>query len=251
VDTDQQRARSFGGVAEAYQRARPTYPPHAVSWVLDAAPGREVLDLAAGTGKLTRPLLRAGAQVVAVEPLEGMRAQFAHAYPEVPSHAGSAEDIPLADASVDAVMVGQAFHWFDKGPALDEIARVLRPGGVLGLLWNLRDDTVRWVAELSAELTIGADMLSQIDGTDWQPVLEHPRFGSIERRDFPNPEAFDVERLVTWASSTSQIATMPPDRRQQALDQVRAFATRRPGLGDDDHFTMPFVTVTLRARVKP
>ena len=251
VDTDRERARSFGDVAVAYQRARPTYPPHAVAWLLDAAPGREVLDLAAGTGKLTRAILAAGADVVAVEPLDGMREQFEHAYPEVKSHPGSAEAIPLADASVDAVLVGQAFHWFDKGPALDEIARVLRPGGLLGLLWNLRDDAVGWVAELSATLTIGADLLSALDGSDWQSVLEHPRFGSVERHDFPNPTAFDAQRLVTWASSTSQIASMPPEDRERALDVVRSFATRRPGLGDEDHFTMPFVTVTVRARVRP
>jgi len=248
MDDDQQRARSFGAVADAYQRARPTYPPHAVSWVLDAAPGREVLDLGAGTGKLTRALLAAGAAVTAVEPLDGMRGELESAYPHVPAHAGSAENIPLPDASMDAVMVGQAFHWFDKQPALDGIARVLRPAGVLGLLWNIRDDSVAWVAELARSVRMGADMLSQLDGSDWQPVAEHERFGAVERRDFPNPTAFDAERLVTWAASTSRIATLPEDERVAALERVREFATRRPGLGDEDHFTMPYVTVTLRAR---
>jgi SAM-dependent methyltransferase len=251
VDDDhRRRARSFGDVAEAYQQARPTYPPHAVQWLLDPAPGRDVLDLAAGTGKLTRVIAELGASVTAVEPLDEMRAQLEHAYPDVPALAGSAEQIPLANDSVDAVVVGQAFHWFDPEPALSEIDRVLRPGGVLGILWNIRDDSIGWVAELSSSLALGADVLSQVDGSDWAPIQEHPRYAQVERRDFPNPTAFDEHRLVTWAASTSHFATMPPPEREVALEQVREFASRHPGLGDDDHFTMPFVTVTVRARTR-
>jgi SAM-dependent methyltransferase len=244
------RARSFGDVAEAYQQARPTYPPHAVEWVLDAAPGREVLDLAAGTGKLTRVIAEAGASVTAVEPLDEMRAQLESAYPGIPAMAGSAEQIPLDSDSVDAVLVGQAFHWFDPVRALDEIDRVLRPGGVLGIFWNVRDDSIGWVAEFSASLAIGADVLSQVDGSDWAPIEEHPRYAQVDRRDFPNPTAFDANRLVTWAASTSHFATMQPGERESTLQQVREFALRHPGLGDDDHFTMPFVTVTVRARTR-
>jgi SAM-dependent methyltransferase len=249
MDTDRQRAKSFGDVAQAYQRARPTYPPAAVSWVLDPAPGRRVLDLAAGTGKLTRALLRAGADTVAVEPLDGMREQLERAYPEVASHAGTAEEIPLEDDSVDAVMVGQAFHWFDKDRSLAEIARVLRPHGVIGLLWNIRDDRIRWVAEFSRMFSIGADLLSQLDGDDWDSLGADDRFDGMERRDFDNPTPFDAQKLVTWASSTSQVAIMSDADRAATLEQVRAFATRRPGLGDEDHFTMPFVTVAIRARL--
>jgi len=243
-----ERARSFGEVAEAYQQARPTYPTHAVRWLLDVAPGREVLDLAAGTGKLTRVIAEQGCSVTAVEPLDEMRAQLQHAYPNVRAVAGSAEQIPLEDDSVDAVLVGQAFHWFDPERALPEIDRVLRPWGVLGLLWNIRDDSIGWVAELSSSLAVGRDVLSQVDGSDWVPVEEHPRFGEVERRDFPNPTPFDAARLVTWAASTSHFATMPPGERESTLQRVQEFALRHPGLGDDDHFTMPFVTVSVRAR---
>jgi SAM-dependent methyltransferase len=243
-----QRARSFGEVAEAYQQARPTYPPHAVRWLLDAAPGRDVLDLAAGTGKLTRVIAELGCAVTAVEPLDEMRAQLEHAYPGVRALAGSAERIPLEDDSVDAVLVGQAFHWFDPEHALAEIARVLRPWGVLGLLWNIRDDSIGWVAELSSSLAVGHDVLSQVDGSDWAPIEQHAGYTQPERRDFPNPTPFDAARLVTWAASTSHFATMDPEQREATLRQVHDFALRHPGLGDDDHFTMPFVTVTVRTR---
>jgi SAM-dependent methyltransferase len=249
MDTDRQRAKSFGDVAQAYQRARPTYPPSAIRWVLDPAPGRRVLDLAAGTGKLTRALLRAGADIVAVEPLDGMREQLERAYPEVESHAGTAEEIPLEDGSVDAVVVGQAFHWFDKDRSLAEIARVLRPRGVIGLLWNIRDDRIPWVAEFSRTFSIGADLLSQLDGEDWDSLGADDRFHGMERRDFDNPTPFDAQKLVTWASSTSQVAIMGDADRAATLEQVHAFATRRPGLGDEDHFTMPFVTVAIRAQL--
>ena len=228
-DIHLQRAQSFGDVAEAYQQARPTYPAAAVDWVLAAAPGHDVLDLAAGTGKLTRTIVAAGANVTAVEPLDGMRAQLQAAYPDVPVHAGTAEQIPLDDDSVDAVLVGQAFHWFDHDAALDEIARVLRPGGVLGLLWNIRDDSIGWVAELTGTLVMGADVLSQVDGSDWESVGEHERFGPIERRDFPNPTPFDADRLVAWATSTSTLATMAPDQRAETAPgraRVRRPATR-------------------------
>ena len=132
------RARSFGSVADLYREARPGYPLAAVEWALEHAPGRDVLDLAAGTGKLTEVIASAGARVTAVEPLEQMRRELARTVPAATLLSGSAEQIPLADGAVDAVLVGQAFHWFDQPRALDEIARVLRPGGVVGLLWNLR-----------------------------------------------------------------------------------------------------------------
>jgi ubiquinone/menaquinone biosynthesis C-methylase UbiE len=131
--SDRHQARSFDRVAGAYRRARPSYPAAAVEWALEAAPGRRVVDLAAGTGKLTEVLVAAGADVVAVEPLANMRAELERALPSVRALDGSAERIPLPGGSADAVLVGQAFHWFDGPAALAEIARVLVPGGALGL----------------------------------------------------------------------------------------------------------------------
>ena len=250
-ETHLRRARSFGSVADAYRRARPGYPAAAVGWVLEAAPGRQVLDLAAGTGKLTQAIIDAGGEVVAsVEPLDGMREQLAAVLPQVPALAGSAEAIPLGDSSADAVLVGQAFHWFDHERALHEIARVLRPGGMLGLFWNVRDDSVAWVRDLG-EIAVGHDMLSEIDGSDWDGLDRHPRFADRERRDFTNPEPFDAERLVTWASSTSHFATMEPDERERTLAQMREFPGRHADLAGHERFDMPFVTVTIRARVRP
>ncbi len=148
-------AQGFGAAAEAYQRARPDYPAVLADWLhdeLDLAPGRVVVDLGAGTGKFT-PFLRAtGARVVAVEPVEAMRAALVAAHPDVEALAGEAERLPLADASVDAIVCAQSFHWFARPAALAEMRRVLKPGGALGLVWNVRDARVAWVATLPTEI---------------------------------------------------------------------------------------------------
>src|SRR5437016_4501937 len=147
----QARAASFGSAAGAYERGRPPYPPEAIDWLLPAGAAR-VLDLGAGTGKLTRQLTGRGLDLTAVEPSEGMREQLRRAVPGVRALAGTAEQIPLPDLSVDAVLVAQAWHWMDPAVAVPEVARVLRPGGQLGLLWNIRDERADWVAGLGAIL---------------------------------------------------------------------------------------------------
>ena len=144
------RAASFGALAADHTRHRPGYPVEAIEWAVGDRD--RVLDLAAGTGKLTEGLLELGLEVTAVEPDPEMRAEFTRLFPDVPALDGTAEDIPLRDASVDAVLVGQAYHWFDPALALPEIVRVLRPGGVLAALWNHDDSSVPWVAGLE-ELT--------------------------------------------------------------------------------------------------
>jgi SAM-dependent methyltransferase len=239
------RARSFDGVADAYRRARPTYPAAAVAWVLAIAPGRRVVDLAAGTGKLTQVLVSEGADVVAVEPLDRMRAALEQTVPGIRALAGTAEQIPLPDGSADAVFAAQAFHWFDAPRALDEIARVLVPGGAVGLLWNLRDDRVAWVAELTRALGGAGDVLGSHELDD-EPI-RHPRFAGVERREFPNPEPFDRARLVEWARSTSSIATLDPAGREAALGEVGRLADEHPDLRGRRRFTMPYVTVAVRA----
>jgi SAM-dependent methyltransferase len=244
--SDRHQARSFDGVADAYQRARPSYPPTAVEWALEAAPGRRVVDLAAGTGKLTEVVVARGADVVAVEPLANMRAELERALPPVRALAGSAEKIPLPDGSADAVVVGQAFHWFDGPAALAEIARVLVPGGVLGLLWNMRDDRVPWVAELTKILRGAGDVLTDSGGLARPLATE--AFTAAERREFPNPTEFDRARLREWASSTSRIAILSEAERERVLADVARLAEEHPDLAGRRTFDMPFVVVAVRTR---
>ena len=148
VDLRRRHASSFGAAAGAYAAHRPDYAPAAVRWALEPAPGPRVLDLGSGTGKLTGTVVALGVEVIAVEPDPAMRAELRRALPAVPILPGSAEAIPLPDASVDAVLVGNALHWFDMALAGPEMARVLTPGGVLAGLWNVLDDRVDWIAGL-------------------------------------------------------------------------------------------------------
>ncbi|MBI3690304.1 MAG: class I SAM-dependent methyltransferase, partial [Mycolicibacterium aromaticivorans] len=144
TESQRERSLSFGSEAAAYERGRPSYPPEAIDWLLP--PGaRDVLDLGAGTGKLTTRLVERGLDVVAVDPLAEMLELLSSALPDTPALLGTAEQIPLPDNSVDAVLVAQAWHWFDPEQAVAEVARVLRPGGRLGLVWNARDERMGWV----------------------------------------------------------------------------------------------------------
>jgi SAM-dependent methyltransferase len=246
VEDRDRRARSFGAVADRYARARPGYPAAAVEWLLEAAPGRDVVDLAAGTGKLTQVLVEVAANVVAVEPDAGMRAALAVAVPGVDAHAGTAEDIPLPDASADAVLAAQAFHWFDPEPACTEIARVLRPGGVLGLLWNLRDGSVPWVADLDRILDWPADVVARAGDLSFEEIERHPAFDVAGRREFRNPVPFTPSRLVDWAASTSRVATRPEAERAAVLQGVAELARTHPDLHDQPVFAMPYTTVAIR-----
>lgn len=246
AEARQEHARSFDRVADAYRRARPSYPAAAVRWALEPAPGRRVVDLAAGTGKLTEVILAAGADVTAVEPLANMRAALTESLPGVTALDGTAEAIPLADASADAVLVGQAFHWFDAPRALAEIARVLVPGGVLGLVWNARDDSIAWVAELTDALHGAGDVVSAARAIGPEPIAS-PCFTPSERREFPNPVPFDRARLVEWATSTSSIATLAPAQRRAALERIGRLADEHPDLRGQAAFTMPYVTAVVRA----
>ena len=248
MDHDQQRARSFARVADAYHAARPHYPQAALDWVLADAPGGRMLDLAAGTGKLTESLVRRpGAVVTAVEPLDEMRMFLQAELPQVTALAGTAEAIPLADSSVDAVVVGQAFHWFDQPVALAEIARVLSPGGVLGLLWNMRDDSTPWVRAFSRATRGAGDTASQGTDRESEALAASPHFTRMEVRIFPHIEMFDRERLVAFARSTSGVASLPEDERAEVLEAVRRLPDEHPDLVGHDRFELPYRTDAVRA----
>src|SRR3954471_247671 len=176
-----ERARSFGAVAAAYARYRPGYPAAAFDWALAPTRGCEVLDLGAGTGKVTEALLRRpGVRVTAVDPDPSMLAQLRADFPAVDAHEGTAEKIPLPAAAVDAVVVGTAWHWFDRALAEPEIGRVLRPGGVLVVLWNGDDDTVEWVRGYQQALQRKAQ--NPIGTTIAEAQPRDPAFGASESR---------------------------------------------------------------------
>jgi SAM-dependent methyltransferase len=225
-------ARAFDGAAELYDRVRPGYPPAAIAWftrVLDLAPGRTVVDLAAGTGKLTAPLVATGARVVAVEPSEGMIAVLRKAAPQAETLAGTAEHIPLADACADAVLVAQAFHWFDHDVALPEIHRVLRPGGGLGLAWNRR--VLEHPAHEALERAIspwGSDTPRHRD-RPWVDAIERtPLFEPVADEELPNDQELPPGGLVKRAASISYIAALPEETRREALSELERFEASAP-----------------------
>jgi SAM-dependent methyltransferase len=223
----------------AYELGRPGYPEEAVALLaerLGLAPGTVVLDLAAGTGKLTRALTATGSHVVAVEPVAEMRAALAESLPSAPALAGTAESIPLEAGSVDAVAVGQAFHWFRGDEALAEIHRVLRPGGRLGLVWNLRDEAVPWVAELTRIMEpYRGDTPSAASGA-WREAFERTAlFEPLEAATLRHLHRLTAEGVVARVASVSFIAALPEVRQGQVLDDVRELVGAEP-------VDLPYVT---------
>ena len=243
------QAASFGAAAATYERARPSYPGEAIDWLL-AAGARRVLDLGAGTGKLTRALRDRGLDVVAVEPSAGMRDQLARVLPGAPVLAGTAEQIPLAGHAVNAVLVAQAWHWIDPARAVPEVARVLRPGGRLGLLWNIRDERADWVAELGTILHGHDDpeRASASDHASLAPVVGPP-FGPVERFDVEWSRRTAPAEIVELVCSRSYIITMPPSERTAVLSRVRQLLDTHPDLAGATEICLPYVTRCSRAQL--
>lgn len=242
------RARVFGSVAVAYAEHRPLYPPDAVAWAVAPIadrPAPEVLDLAAGTGQLTRSL-PASAQVTAVEPDPGMLAELHRRLPGVRALTGSAESIPLPDVSVDAVVVGTAWHWFDPLPALAEIARVLRPGGVLAVVWNGDDASVDWVAGYHEAAARGRPVPSCSTDVDDGTLPPHPAFVPPERARFPNPSPTTVDGLLSTLATHSWALLSTPADREAAFDRIRGYLATHPAT-ENGEFVLPMVTDVLRA----
>src|SRR6478672_3133028 len=239
-----ERARSFGAVAATYARYRPGYPAAALEWALAPAPGGEVLDLGAGTGKVTEALLRRpGVRVTAVDPDAAMLAQFRADFPTVDAHEGTAERIPLPDAVVDAVVVGTAWHWFDRDRAEPEIARVLRPGGVLAVLWNGDDDSVEWVR--GYQRALHAEEPCPVGATTTSACPTHPAFGSSETRRFVNPVPTTIDGFVETIATHSWALMADPGERAAALARMRDYLLVRPETSPGA-FTLPMVTDVVR-----
>ncbi|MGZ4414860.1 MAG: class I SAM-dependent methyltransferase [Gaiellaceae bacterium] len=229
-------AAGFARGAEAYERARPSYPAEAIEWLAARTrmgSGRTVVDVGAGTGKLTRLLAGTGARVVAVEPVAEMRALI----DGVEAVDGTAEELPFADGSADVLTVAQAFHWFDLERALPELHRVLRPGGSLALVWNMRDLTdpvQRGVEELLAPLR---GVMAARHGRWRAPLAESPLFEDGETREFGHRQLFTTDDLCDRVTSTSFVAAMAADDRGVLLTRVRELTH-----GLDEPFPFPYTT---------
>jgi SAM-dependent methyltransferase len=230
-------AAGFASAADVYERARPSYPQEAVAWLVERTqlgPGRTVVDVGAGTGKLTRLLVPTGARVVAVEPIPEMRAKIEGAE----AVDGTAEELPLADGAADVVTAAQAFHWFDHERALPELHRVLRPGGSLVLFWNMRDldDPVQQgIEELLAPFRREAPL--QLTGAWREPLARSPLFGEPEIAEFRYEQQFTADDLCDRVASTSFVAAMAPVDREELLVRVRALVH-----GRDEPFPFPYKT---------
>jgi SAM-dependent methyltransferase len=244
-----QAAQGFEQNAAAYEAARPSYPPEAVARIVGVGgigPGRHVLDLAAGTGKLTRLLVPTGAEIVAVEPVAAMRERLRDAVPGLDVRDGTAEALPLGDRSVDVITAAQAFHWFDPPVALAEMHRVLRRHGHLFLVWNLRDRRRDWVRQFGDLLVDGPDMERPYDSyydVDYPGVIaEAGVFTPVELWTLDWEQPCDPDLLVARAESVSVVGSLPDADRGQVLDRVRRLAATHPELAGRDRFPFPYTT---------
>ncbi|REC97424.1 methyltransferase family protein [Microbacterium sp. AG157] len=246
--TDREKSTSFGQAASAYESGRPGYPSGAVAWLLDPVrePGRalRVADVGAGTGKLTRAVVELGADVVAVDPDADMLASLRENARGVPTFVGMAEDLPLPDSGLDAVVMGQAWHWVDVEPASLETARVLRSGGVLGLIWNIRDDRVDWVRRLTAAMGgSNAEVLLATTG----PRVAEP-YGELEHREWSWARRITLPQLRDLVVSRSDIITASPEKRAGIEAAVDGVVASVPELADGGSVALPYVTHAFRAR---
>lgn len=236
------RAAAFQLGAREYRQARPGYPTESAEW-LTPGPGCRVADLAAGTGKLTERLVQLNLDVVAIEPSDAMRAELVDAVPGVRALAGTADAIPLPDEDRDGVVVAQAWHWFDPATALPEIARVLRPGGRLGVVWNVRDHTVDWVDEFTEIIHRG----DSLEPNHRAPELDE-HFEQLEHAVFPWRHRLAASELRTLATSRSHLLVMAPDQREEILAAVDELVATHPELRGREHVELPYRATCWRAR---
>lgn len=240
-------AEGFQAGAAAYVAGRPEYPPEIEAWLsqdLGLSKGKTALDLAAGTGKFSPRLLATGATVIAVEPVRAMLNELIRQYPGIHARSGSAEHIPLDDASVDAVVCAQSFHWFATPEALKEIHRVLKPGGALGLVWNVRDDSVPWVAALSRIMRPYEGDAPRFHSQKWRCVFPAEDFGPLHEQRFRNahtgpPEKVIIDRVL----SVSFMAALPLEEQEHVTSQLREIIAAAPELAGKAQVTFPYETL--------
>ncbi len=256
-----QAAVGFGRASDAYERGRPDYPATAVAHLLgvlhvaaksvlgksvsgnSVSDNSRVVELGAGTGKFTTHLVASGAEVIAVEPVANMRARLRERLPGMQVVDGTAEAIPLADQSVDAVFAAQAFHWFAADRALAEIARVLKPGGGLGLIWNVRDESVPWIRQMTAILDPHEAGTPRYCSLEWMASFrQFDRLTPLESRSFPHVQLLTPDGLLDRVASISFIAAMSEPERESVLAQVRALLQSDSELRGKERFEMSYQT---------
>ena len=234
-------ARSFGGVADAYDRGRPSYPDDAVAWLTGERP-LTVLELGAGTGKLTARLVARGHDVHATEPDEAMLEVLRRRLPDVRTSASGAEEIPAPDQSIDVVVAAQCYHWFDPEVALPEIARVLKPGGWFAAVWNERDERIPWVRKLGRIIGTQEHQRDPVGS-----VATSGLFGDVDAETFKHWQTVDRRSIQDLVRSRSNIAVLGEAERERVLADLLA-------LYDDygrgmDGMQLPYRTLCFRARV--
>lgn len=243
----EEMSRSFGSVAAVYQAGRPDYPVEAAAWMLEPAGERpRVADIGAGTGKLTGALVAAGAaEVIAVDPDADMLAELRRSHPGVPTRAGTGEQAPFDDGELDAAVFGQSWHWVDPSMGSTEIARVLRPGGVLGLIWNVRDDRVPWVQQMSNIMQISHGEAALASGA---PDVREP-FVDLETRRWEWSVPRSRDELFVMARSRSYIITASEEERAR-IEKALGELFDEIGAVGDARVDLPYVTSAFRA-VRP
>ena len=250
-DTRRARAAAFATVADVYERTRPGYPDAAVDWMLGPQPLR-ILELGAGTGKLTRSLAARGHVVVATDPAGQMLAELVRAGLPVETTVAAAERLPFAAQNFDTVVVAQALHWFDLADALPEIARVLRPRGTLAAVWNVRDDSVPWVRRLTALLRQANGSSAADDSlleTAMAGVERSPLFGPVESIRHRFWQQLDLQGLLGLVQSRSMVALLDGEQRRELTQQVEALYAEYGR--DRQGMRLPYVTHSFRTRVAP
>jgi len=241
--------QGFAAGATTYAAGRPGYPPEIVGWLrssLGLEKGRTVLDLGAGTGKFLASLRQTEAAIAAVEPVLEMRELLAANNPDVRTLAGSAEAIPLADGSMDAVVSAQAFHWFANAQALTEIRQVLKPGGSLGLIWNVRDENVDWVAALTQMMAPYEGSAPRYHSGEWRKMFPAPGFGPLQERHFRHEHAGPPEQVIlNRVLSVSFIAALSSEEQESVAARVRQLIDSFPAIARQEQVAFPYRTVAF------
>lgn len=238
--------QGFDRAANEYHRGRPGYPPECLDFVTKVLrPPLEgpVVEVGAGTGKFTRLLRERLSDVVAVEPVSGMRARFRELLPDCPLHEGTAETLPFADSSVTMIVAAQAFHWFDGPRALSEFVRVLRPGGVLVLVWNVRDESVPWVREMSRIIEPHEGSTPRFRTGAWREAFAGARgLGPLRSREFFHVQSGEEEMMIDRVLSISFISALPEEERAAVAEKVKSLLREHPDLRGRERFAIPYRT---------